>query len=176
LPDTEKWESLFNGRDISGWTKSGKAEWKVVDGVLVASGGDGWLVTGREYDKFHFQAVVENDTLQARGGGFYYRWKSVVDPGYPADFYDYPLAVRLLRQYGKNVPETVIPAWKNPVLLYQIVSADRESEVRVGGYITAKNTLLGRARTGRIAIHHVADDGVVRIRMMRVKELEGKGI
>lgn len=176
LPDTEKWESLFNGRDLEGWEKSGKATWKVVDGVLVASGGDGWLVTGREYDKFHFQAVVENDTLQTRGGGFYYRWKSASDPGYPADFYDYPLAVQLLRQYGKNVPETVIPAWKNPVLLYQIVSADRESEVRVGGYITAKNTLLGRARAGRIAIHHAAGDGVVRIRMMRVKELEGKGI
>ncbi len=82
----------------------------------------------------------------------------------------------LLRQYGKNVPETVIPAWKNPVLLYQIMSADRESEIRVGGYITAKNMLLGKVRPGRIAIHHAAEDGVLRIRMLRVKELDGKGI
>ncbi len=176
LPDTEKWDVLFNSRDLSGWKKSGKAKWKVVDGVLVASGGDGWLVSEREYGKFQFQAVVENDTLQARGGGFYYRWRSPEDPGYPADFYDYPAAVTLLRQYGKNVPETVIPAWKNPVLLYQIMSADRESEIRVGGYITAKNMLLGKVRPGRIAIHHAAEDGVLRIRMLRVKELDGKGI
>ena len=176
LPDSERWTVLFNGRDLSGWRTIGNTDWKVAGGAIVATKGDGWLVSEREFERFHFQALAENDTLQARGGCFFYRFRSPEDPGYSADFYDYPEAVRLTAQYGKNIPETVIPPWKYPMLLYQIISADRESEVRVGGYITAKNTLLGKARPGHIAIHHTPEDGVLRIRMLRIKDLEGKGL
>ena len=30
-----KWVSLFNGKDLTGWTVHGKATWSVQDGVLV---------------------------------------------------------------------------------------------------------------------------------------------
>ena len=176
LPDMERWTDLYHGRDLAGWKTVGNADWKIEEGLLVATGGDGWLVSEREFEKFHFQAIVDNDTLQAHGGCFSYRFRSPEAPGYSADFYDYPEAVRLTAQYGKNIPETVIPPWKYPMLLYQIISADRESEVRVGGYITAKNTLLGKARPGHIAIHHTPEDGDLRIRMLRIKDLEGKGL
>jgi len=29
------WISLFNGKDLTGWTPRGKATWSVQDGVLV---------------------------------------------------------------------------------------------------------------------------------------------
>ena len=70
------WESLFNGRDLSGWTvkcKPGdraKVYWKVEDGTIVADSMDGakhdyvWLVSEREYSDFvlrlKFQAYRNN--------------------------------------------------------------------------------------------------------------------
>src|ERR1041384_5163511 len=36
----EEWKSLFNGKDLEGWTVSGSAKWKVEDGVIVG-GQDG---------------------------------------------------------------------------------------------------------------------------------------
>jgi len=38
-----KWISLFNGKDLTGWTAHGKAEWKVEKGVLTGSGGMGHI-------------------------------------------------------------------------------------------------------------------------------------
>ncbi len=38
-----EWVSLFNGENLDGWTVRGKAEWKVVDGVLVGEGGMGHI-------------------------------------------------------------------------------------------------------------------------------------
>jgi len=71
-----RWQSLFNGRDLSGWTVKCKPEdrtksyWKVEDGVIVADSMDGakhdylWLVSDREYSDFvlrlKFQAFRNN--------------------------------------------------------------------------------------------------------------------
>ena len=38
-----KWVSLFNGKDLTGWTVHGKATWSVQDGVLVGVGGMGHI-------------------------------------------------------------------------------------------------------------------------------------
>ena len=35
----QKWISLFNGKDLSGWFVRGKARWSVQNGVLVGEGG-----------------------------------------------------------------------------------------------------------------------------------------
>src|SRR6478735_5160929 len=38
-----KWISLFNGKDLTGWTSRGVAQWKVIDGVLTGEGGRGHI-------------------------------------------------------------------------------------------------------------------------------------
>jgi hypothetical protein len=71
-----RWQSLFNGRDLSGWTVKCKLEdrakgyWKVEDGVIAADSMDGakhdylWLVSDGEYSDFvlrlKFQAFRNN--------------------------------------------------------------------------------------------------------------------
>ena len=71
-----RWQSLFNGRDLSGWAVKCKPEdrartyWKVEDGVIVADSMDGakhdyvWLVSEREASDFvlrlKFQAFRGN--------------------------------------------------------------------------------------------------------------------
>jgi hypothetical protein len=41
--DSPKWISLFNGKDLSGWTAHGKTKWSVQEGVLVGIGGMGHI-------------------------------------------------------------------------------------------------------------------------------------
>ncbi len=89
------WRQLFNGQDLKGWIENRfkyKPEWKVVDGVLIGHGGQGYLSTVEDYDDF--ELVVEariSDTSGGRGNsGVYFRCTPHTDktqefpPGYEA--------------------------------------------------------------------------------------------
>ena len=50
-----KWESLFNGRDLSGWKQIGKEKWIVEDGAIYGEGITdeyGYLATEKTYRNF----------------------------------------------------------------------------------------------------------------------------
>ena len=51
-----KWKSLFNGKNLDGWTVRGKATWVVKDGVLVGEGANG-----------HIYATPELTDLEVKG-------------------------------------------------------------------------------------------------------------
>jgi hypothetical protein len=72
------WQKLFDGQDLKGWHENRfkhAPEWKVVDGVLMGHGGQGYLSTVEDYDDF--ELVVEariSDTGSGRGNsGVYFR-------------------------------------------------------------------------------------------------------
>ncbi len=51
-----QWISLFNGRNLTGWKKQGKEEWRVEDGTIYGEGITkeyGYLATEKEYREFH---------------------------------------------------------------------------------------------------------------------------
>jgi hypothetical protein len=51
-----RWESLFNGKDLSGWVKVGNEKWVVDDGVIHGQGVTdqyGYLRTEKRYSDFH---------------------------------------------------------------------------------------------------------------------------
>lgn len=51
-----QWESLFNGKDLSGWRKVGKERWTVEDGAIYGEGITeeyGYLATEKSYRDFH---------------------------------------------------------------------------------------------------------------------------
>ena len=53
---TPQWESLFNGKDLSGWRKVGKENWVVEDGTIYGAGISdeyGYLATEKSYKDFH---------------------------------------------------------------------------------------------------------------------------
>ena len=52
-----KWISLFNGKDLSGWTIRGKATWSVQDGVLVGLGGMGYIYTDATCSDFEAKGM-----------------------------------------------------------------------------------------------------------------------
>jgi hypothetical protein len=50
------WVTLFNGKNLDGWTPLGKVDWKVVNGELWASDGAGFLLSKQPYANFEIRA------------------------------------------------------------------------------------------------------------------------
>ena len=48
----EKWETLFNGKDLTGWAKVHEVEAGVTDGNLRIGKGMGWIRTEKEFSDF----------------------------------------------------------------------------------------------------------------------------
>ena len=58
----EEFQSLINGKDLSGWNKIGlkKEIWSVENGLLIMAGeGGGWLATNEDYADFEFQTEFQ---------------------------------------------------------------------------------------------------------------------
>jgi hypothetical protein len=86
----EGWLLLFDGESLFGWTPEGKAEWRVVDGALIAdSGGYGWLRHNSRFD--NFQLHVEFQTEAGGNSGVFLRAAKTGQPhltGYELQIYD----------------------------------------------------------------------------------------
>jgi len=53
---TPQWQSLFNGKDLTGWKKVGAEKWIVEDGAIYGEGVSteyGYLATEKSYKDFH---------------------------------------------------------------------------------------------------------------------------
>jgi hypothetical protein len=67
----EKWISLFNGKDLTGWVIHGKAQWSVQNGVLVGEGGMGHIYSEATCSDFEAKGTFR---VSAEGNsGFYFR-------------------------------------------------------------------------------------------------------
>jgi len=74
LPSKEKWITLFNGKDLTGWHKIGGARWEIKDGVLKGVG-NGYVLTKEEYQDFELFTYVR--TSKNANGGIFFRWKTL---------------------------------------------------------------------------------------------------
>jgi hypothetical protein len=81
-PD-DKPTDLFNGKDLTGWKATGKAEaWAVENGMIVCKGGGGgYLLTEKEYGDFEFRCEYR---WEKKGGnsGVALRTPEKGDPAY----------------------------------------------------------------------------------------------
>jgi len=69
-----KWVSLFNGKDLTGWTIHGKATWSVKDGVLVGEGGMGHIYTDATCTDFEAKGDFRLSEVGGKANsGFYFR-------------------------------------------------------------------------------------------------------
>lgn len=80
----EKWESLFNGKDLTGWKAlNGKHIWEVKEGMIVGTmvlgEPNGFLCTEREFQDFIFECEVLIDTLMNNSG---IEFRNVATPDY----------------------------------------------------------------------------------------------
>lgn len=56
LPAQEKWESLFDGKDLAGWAPENGALFSATNGCLHLAKSTGWLRTERQYTNFILMA------------------------------------------------------------------------------------------------------------------------
>lgn len=69
-----KWESLFNGKDLDGWTVRGKATWVVKDGVLVGEGANGHIYAAPELTDLEVKGKFRiTSTGKDANSGLYFR-------------------------------------------------------------------------------------------------------
>jgi hypothetical protein len=70
----EKWISMFNGKDLSGWFIHGKAQWSVQNGILTGIGGMGHIYTDVACTDFEAKGFFRISAENASGNsGFYFR-------------------------------------------------------------------------------------------------------
>ena len=85
-----KWVSLFNGKDLTGWTVHGKATWSVQDGVLVGIGGMGHIYTDATCSDFELKGTfrVSADQGSKSNSGVYFRANPPADniDGFPRGY------------------------------------------------------------------------------------------
>jgi hypothetical protein len=85
-----EWVTLLDGTTLSGWNTIGNANWKVAEGAIEASSGNGMLVTPGDYDNFELVAEVWVDA--AANSGIFIRCsdRNTINQGnaYEVNIYD----------------------------------------------------------------------------------------
>jgi len=85
-----KWVSLFNGKDLTGWTVHGKAAWSVQDGELVGVGGMGHIYTDAICSDFELKGTFRISAEQGSksNSGVYFRANPPADnpDGFPRGY------------------------------------------------------------------------------------------
>jgi 3-keto-disaccharide hydrolase len=84
-----QWISLFDGKDLTGWTVRGKAAWSVQDGVLVGIGGMGHIYTDAACADFEAKGMFRITSQGAlANSGFYFRANPPADDpdGFPRGY------------------------------------------------------------------------------------------
>jgi len=84
-----RWVSLFNGKDLTGWTVRGKATWSVQDGVLVGVGGMGHIYTDAKCTDFELKGKFRITEQGAKANsGLYFRANPPADnpDGFPRGY------------------------------------------------------------------------------------------
>jgi hypothetical protein len=87
-PAGDGWISLFNGKDLAGWTVMNRGDWSVANGLLrYTGGGNGWLRSSDQYSDF--QVIAEWRFPVAAGNhdsGLLFRTTQQGNP-WPEQFY-----------------------------------------------------------------------------------------
>ncbi len=69
-----KWQSLFNGKDLDGWTARGKATWTAKDGVLTGENEFGHIYADPILTDFEVKGKFRiSSTGRDANSGFYFR-------------------------------------------------------------------------------------------------------
>lgn len=88
--EAKKWKSLFNGKDLTGWTVHGKAKWSVENGILVGVGGMGHIYADPVCTDFEAKGMfrITADEGSKSNSGFYFRCNPPADniDGFPRGY------------------------------------------------------------------------------------------
>ena len=73
------WVTLLDGSNLDNWTRTGNANWRILDGVAQADQGNGHLVSKNSYTDFQFRAEFWVDA--DANSGIHFRCADPQKPG-----------------------------------------------------------------------------------------------
>lgn len=173
LPGKEKWLILFDGKSFDGWSvlQPEGAQWKREDGDLVATDGNGYLVSEQEWQDFELQTYVKSSPLA--NGGIFFRWKSLVpkDRGNEIQIEDIPDSNNPTGSVYDLAYANKFPITPGEWYLMQIRVEGPRAVVRVNGETVAETDQLKVIRPGHIALQMHKRGAWVRFQDIKLKVL-----
>jgi hypothetical protein len=177
-------QSLFNGRDLSGWVVMHGGEWSVEDGALVGRNGENWstdpevsgswLRSEREYQDF----ILDFEYAIHGNSGVFLRSARDKNPAFTG------YEMQILSDHGRD------PAIWSAGGLYDVVAASRNmsrpagewNQVRIlyegyriqiiwNGELVVDFDEATRSRRGYIGLQNHDEQSVVKFRNIRITEL-----
>jgi len=166
------WVTLFDGTNLDNWTQIGDANWKIVDGVVQADKGNGFLVSKNSYNNFQIKAEfwVDDDA----NSGIFIR---CTDPDKVTSKNAYEVNIFDKRPDPTYGTGAIVDTAKPIVVLkaggkwntYEITADGPKFTVTLNGTRTIDGAEDKTHANGRIALQYGA--GVVKFRKVQVKPL-----
>jgi hypothetical protein len=148
-------ESLFNGKDLTGWKATGKMDvWGAEKGVIYCQGGGGgWLMTEKEYGDFELR--VEYKMPKGGNSGVGIRSPLKGDPAYVG------MEIQLIDDEGWPGG---LQKWQNTGAIYNVVPPKTIKNMPIGEWnkitITAKGRQIKVVNNGETLVDANLDDHV----------------
>ncbi len=171
LPGKVKWDTLARDPGLERWVVEGSANWQVNGDVLLATGGEGWLVSKQTFDTYELQGYLKK--VDHSPGEIWYRWVNAQDPGYVAELYGFRPFRKLCDFYNAYhpFPWWIVPPFKHSWLPVQVISYGPFSEVRINGVIVKRVLNHNRIRPGKIALHFYGGQDAFELKGLRIRKL-----
>ena len=177
IPPDAGWITLFDGSNLDHWNRTGNANWRIEDGVVVADRGNGLLVSKKTYTDFQIRAEFWVD--ENANSGIYIRGS---DPNKVASATAYEVNIFDKRRdpaYGTGAIVDVAKVAPMPKAggkwnVYEITARGDRLTVVLNGVQTA-DVRDGKHPSGVIALQHgtdgVGNTGVVKFRKVQIRPL-----
>jgi hypothetical protein len=135
LKGNGQWESLFNGKDLTGWVPMNGGIYLATNGVIHLAKGNGWLRTEKEYTNFVLEA--EWRALEPKyNSGFFLRAGLEGRP-FPTDVWQVNLKEsalgELLKGSVNKVPSVTPPMPLNQWVKFRMEARGRKLTLDVDG-------------------------------------------
>ena len=172
------WSTLFDGTNLENWSPIGTANWKLVDGALVADNGNGLMVSKNDYGDFSLR--VEFWIEAKTNSGVYIR---CTDPNSVSGKTAYEVNIcdtRPVQKYGTGAIVDIgavdpMPHAADKWNVYEITAKGDTFNVVLNGQKTVVDAHADKFAKGRIALQHgkgVTDEsGIVKFRKVQIKSL-----
>ncbi len=171
------WTTLFDGSSLANWNQVGDANWKIVDGAVVADKGSGFLVSKKSYGDFQIRAEFWADS--DANSGIFIRCSDALKPTsavcYEVNIYD----KRPDPLYGTGAIVDVSKVNPMPKAggrwnTYDITAKGNHLVVLLNGVKTAdaQDSKLANGPVGlQYAPGAVKDKGVIKFRKVEIRPL-----
>jgi serine/threonine protein kinase len=186
-PSTAGWTSLFNGRDLTGWTPQGYNGWTVAGGELVGrttANSPGWLMSDAEYDDFEFEGEYKLGP-DSNSGVFFRAWPEGKVSG--GDFQELQLLddnspkfsntrsnARTGAIYGFAAPSPEVRPPAGQWHKFRLAVFKDNARIWINGVqVVATQLADGKRARGRLGFQLYPDE--VSFRNLRVRELNSDG-